>query len=859
MDTEISAAGSLKERRMWGGNIKVYTRRAKNKKLENISTSDLEFTAKAKGDEKCHKSDRGDNTNNKNINIFSVQSTHTFAIQDEGNNIIADHSLQIEEDNDSISDKFLQNVATEDLNVEKEDENATVHNQPVQIVATEGLNLIHRGENNTLYDESVEIVNSGYSDSDLTTEEKKDDKGDERNNQNIETLPDQSIHTLATQDCNPILDNEIVAEQSLQIETSKDLNLIIEKESDTINDKSLRIATENLKAVQEDECDALHDQSLQIKTNKDSNSDQNDCNDTTHDQFSEVANDTVLDNPLQNVVTVDSDFVQESENVTPLNSGGTNILPAHDHPVQVAVENECKKSNINGSVKPIITQVNGRVRINLAPARPKNEIIGLKRKLEDELDQVRSLVQRLETQKIQLSSYSAGNGVYSGSHRHLHYKVDKIRSLARVNSVAGSVSHDPSPRPFQNPSVEVVENEHDVNNFVEKRTPKENRYYRSSNFLLANDRLPKTNGIKRHGGEVEYGYAMNKYTSQALKSCNNLLAKLTRHKFAWVFNKPVDAKVLGLHDYHYIIRNPMDLGTVKSRLGKDFYTSPREFAEDVRLTFHNAMTYNPKGQDVHVMAEQLLAIFEDKWAAIESEYNYGFRYGVVHDMDLPTPLSRKVQPPPPQSLSRPPALDMRVLERAESTMPTDYYRLKPNTPVGRTPVPKKPKAKDLNKRDMTYDEKQRLSTQLQNLPSDKLDAIIQIIKKGNSSLSQHDDEIEVDIDSVDTETLWELDRLVTNYKKNLSKKKRRAELAQARAQTRPAVLATNHTPAVIHATPKTSKQDRNNVASFPLPEEKLGELCTSSSSSSDSDSDSSDSDSDSSSGYGSDAGHSPKT
>jgi hypothetical protein len=41
----------------------------------------------------------------------------------------------------------------------------------------------------------------------------------------------------------------------------------------------------------------------------------------------------------------------------------------------------------------------------------------------------------------------------------------------------------------------------------------------------------------------------------------------------------------------------------------------------------------------------------------------------------------------------------------------------------------------------------------------------------------------VDIDSVDAETLWELDRFVTNYKKSLSKHKRKAELAiQARAE-----------------------------------------------------------------------------
>jgi len=33
--------------------------------------------------------------------------------------------------------------------------------------------------------------------------------------------------------------------------------------------------------------------------------------------------------------------------------------------------------------------------------------------------------------------------------------------------------------------------------------------------------------------------------------------------YAWPFYKPVDADLLGLHDYHDIIKKPMDLGTVK--------------------------------------------------------------------------------------------------------------------------------------------------------------------------------------------------------------------------------------------------------------------------------------------------------
>ncbi|KAL7171604.1 hypothetical protein ACSBR2_036292 [Camellia fascicularis] len=71
------------------------------------------------------------------------------------------------------------------------------------------------------------------------------------------------------------------------------------------------------------------------------------------------------------------------------------------------------------------------------------------------------------------------------------------------------------------------------------------------------------------------------------------------------------------------------------------------------------------------------------------------------------------------------------LERVESmTMPVDS-KLKLNTEVGRTLVPKKLKANDPHKRDMTYEEKQELSTNLQSLPLEKLDSIVQIIKKRN--------------------------------------------------------------------------------------------------------------------------------
>jgi hypothetical protein len=93
--------------------------------------------------------------------------------------------------------------------------------------------------------------------------------------------------------------------------------------------------------------------------------------------------------------------------------------------------------------------------------------------------------------------------------------------------------------------------------------------------------------------------------------------------------------------------------------------------------------------------------------------------------------------------------------------------------VKTTKLPK-PKTKDPNKREMSLEEKHKLGIGLQSLPPEKMEQVVQIIRKRNGHLKQDGDEIELDIEVVDTETLWELDRLVTNWKKMVSKIKRLA-------------------------------------------------------------------------------------
>jgi len=85
------------------------------------------------------------------------------------------------------------------------------------------------------------------------------------------------------------------------------------------------------------------------------------------------------------------------------------------------------------------------------------------------------------------------------------------------------------------------------------------------------------------------------------------------------FNTPVDYIGLGLNDYRTIIKNPMDLGTIKGRLQANLYLNHTDAARDVRLVFNNAQIYNPPSHQIHNAAKKLLCLFEEGYSAINYE------------------------------------------------------------------------------------------------------------------------------------------------------------------------------------------------------------------------------------------------
>ncbi|KAI6191995.1 hypothetical protein M3Y97_00288000 [Aphelenchoides bicaudatus] len=100
---------------------------------------------------------------------------------------------------------------------------------------------------------------------------------------------------------------------------------------------------------------------------------------------------------------------------------------------------------------------------------------------------------------------------------------------------------------------------------------------------------------------------------------NSVLKPALKHKHAWPFAKPVNAEQLGIHEYHKVIKKPMDLGTIDKRLKNTYYYSADECVKDIMTVFTNCYTFNPPEFGVCKMAKDLESLILDKLGKIPSD------------------------------------------------------------------------------------------------------------------------------------------------------------------------------------------------------------------------------------------------
>lgn len=108
--------------------------------------------------------------------------------------------------------------------------------------------------------------------------------------------------------------------------------------------------------------------------------------------------------------------------------------------------------------------------------------------------------------------------------------------------------------------------------------------------------------------------------TEALKKCEALLNKLATHKHAIHFLQPVDPVLLGIPDYPSIVKEPIDLGTIKKKLKSKEYKNPLEMMRDIEKVWSNSFLYNPVNTMMHSITTSISEYYQSLKIMIENPY-----------------------------------------------------------------------------------------------------------------------------------------------------------------------------------------------------------------------------------------------
>jgi len=151
--------------------------------------------------------------------------------------------------------------------------------------------------------------------------------------------------------------------------------------------------------------------------------------------------------------------------------------------------------------------------------------------------------------------------------------------------------------------------------------------------------------------------------------------------FAYPFYEPVDHVGLKLTDYLTIVKQPIDLGSVRRKLESDQYADYKDVHADVTLMFKNCYLYNPTTHSVVKMAKKLEIIAEKRWKDFMESIS-GDDPNEVLDSDNESEESgQSVQPqrPTPTAPSKQPATK-HLSSKAVPNLPKPQVKTEPDVP-----------------------------------------------------------------------------------------------------------------------------------------------------------------------------------
>lgn len=257
------------------------------------------------------------------------------------------------------------------------------------------------------------------------------------------------------------------------------------------------------------------------------------------------------------------------------------------------------------------------------------------------------------------------------------------------------------------------------------------------------------------------------------RQCGCILDKLLAHRHGFVFRSPVDPVALKIPDYFSIISHPMDLGTIKKKLDRNAYFTAEEFAADVKLTFSNAMLYNPPNNCVHHMAKELDCFFSQRWKLLEAKWKREMasaQQGVIPNANEKKALdSRKTcstDSGPSSGLHQRNTCRSSGLLTLVKTTTSGMDNEKSTHEKLHVNCSKVVKA---SKASMSSDDKRKLKEDLMGILVGKMSEKLQVGFKKLGLQFLKKEVIDIEFNNFDDDVLWELKRVLKDAKDNVGK------------------------------------------------------------------------------------------
>jgi transcription initiation factor TFIID subunit 2 len=238
--------------------------------------------------------------------------------------------------------------------------------------------------------------------------------------------------------------------------------------------------------------------------------------------------------------------------------------------------------------------------------------------------------------------------------------------------------------------------------------------------------------------------------------CIQVMDKISRNHISSMFSRPVDPEKEGLPTYSQIVQHPMDLGTVRSNLENDEYTTVEQWRNHVDLVWENTYKFNGRQSLIASLAKQLQTQFHDETSLLTGNPVTDW---VIKFDNLRLEVERIAKTGPKPAVPSVPANKKMATRQQIEPLPTRPTREASGPPPPLPPARSPPAPKTL-----TEDEIVRLTEEVNRIENpDLIQKIVALIKRHEPQLATSGEELEIEVSKLRPSTLVALRNLVNRF------------------------------------------------------------------------------------------------